>query len=184
MALLQEFFDESKLGHIFGNSFSTIPDFKFYNHSISQVLANDQKAHLSLKKMASAVKSNRKIFRTLAEPLIDGQILIPQSWPSTSDIMTLVSLGVTGICVVLCILLCIKVRKISTSLHILQEVQHEKVPSFIYNKLVTTNPSNEISQLITEFSRRHASTVVGVIVLVLLLVAVICYIVQGRTKGH
>lgn len=92
LALLQEFFDESKLGHIFGNSFfpnpvnMSIPDFKFYNHSISQVLANDQKAHLSLRKIASAVKSDRKIFRTLAEPLIDGQILIPQSWPRTSDI--------------------------------------------------------------------------------------------------
>lgn len=49
----------------------TIPDFKFYNHSISQVLANDQKAHLSLRKIASAVKSDRNIFRTLAEPLID-----------------------------------------------------------------------------------------------------------------
>lgn len=84
-------------------------------------------------------------FRTLAEPLIDGQILIPQSWPRTSDIVTLVSLGVAGICVVLCILLCIKVRKISTSLLILQEVQHaasEEVPSFIYNKLVTSTPSN------------------------------------------
>lgn len=55
----------------------SIQDFKFYNHSISQVLANDQKAHLSLRKIASAVKSDRKIFRTLAEPLIDGQILIP-----------------------------------------------------------------------------------------------------------
>lgn len=73
----------------------SIQDFKFYNHSISQVLANDQKAHLSLRKIASAVKSDRKIFRTLAEPLIDGQILIPQSWPSTSDIKTFFSLGVT-----------------------------------------------------------------------------------------
>lgn len=58
---------------------------------------------------------------------------------------------------------------------ILQEVQHAasgEVPSFIYNKLVTTTPSNEISQLITEFSWSHTSTIVGVIVLVLLIVAV------------
>lgn len=81
-------------------------------------------------------------------------------------------------------MLCIKVRNISTSLLILQEVQHAasgEVPSFIYNKLVTTTPSNEISQLITEFSWSHTSTIVGVIVLVLLIVAV--YLLY-RSRSH
>ncbi|XP_062603682.1 uncharacterized protein LOC134265486, partial [Saccostrea cucullata] len=146
LALLQEFFDESKLSHVFGNTYfptpinMSIPEFVFYNHTMHDVLANDQKAHLNLKKIAKAVKNDQKIFKSLAEPLLDGQIEIPQEWPNTSDIITLVSLCLAGLCLIVCILLCIKVRKICTTLLILKEVQHassKDIPSFIYRKPVT-----------------------------------------------
>ena len=92
----------------------SIPEFIFYNHSIHDVLAHDHKAHLSLKKIAKAVKNDQKIFSSLAEPILDGQIKIPIAWPNTSDtsdIITLVSLSLAGVCLVLCILLCIKIKK-------------------------------------------------------------------------
>ena len=57
----------------------SIPEFEFYNHSIHDVLANDQKAHLSLKKKAKAVKNDQKIFSSLAETILDGQIKIPKA---------------------------------------------------------------------------------------------------------
>lgn len=55
----------------------SIPKFTFFKHTIRDVLANDHKAHLNLKKIASAVKNDQKIFKSLAEPLLDGQIQIP-----------------------------------------------------------------------------------------------------------
>lgn len=78
------------------------------------VLADDQK--LNLKKITNAVKKDQKIFKSLAEPMLDGQIEITQEWPNTSDIITLVSLSLADICFVLCIVLCIMVRKICTTL--------------------------------------------------------------------
>lgn len=42
----------------------------------------------------------RRIRKSLAEPMLDGQIEIPQEWPNTSDIITLASLSLAGICFV------------------------------------------------------------------------------------
>lgn len=55
-------------------------------------LAVDHKAPLNHKQIANAVKKDHKIFKSLAEPMLDGQIEIPQEWPNTSDIITLVAL--------------------------------------------------------------------------------------------
>ena len=195
LALLQEFFDESKLSHIFGNTYfptpvnMSIPEFIFYNHSIHDVLANDHKAHLSLKKIAKAVKNDQKIFSSLAEPILDGQIKIPIAWPNTSDtsdIITLVSLSLAGVCLVLCILLCIKVRKITTTLLVLKEVQHassQNAPSFIYNKDITITPPESTAEWLKEFTWVHASVILSVIVLVILLIVFYLLYKSKSCKG-
>ena len=67
----------------------SVPVFNIYNDSFSSIIANDQIAHLSLQKMAEAAKKEQKVFKSLAEPLIDGLIDIAPSWPTTNDIMTL-----------------------------------------------------------------------------------------------
>lgn len=67
LALLQQFFDEPSLQQIYGNTFfptpinMSIPEFIFYNHTMHDVLANDHKAHLNLKKIANAVKKDQKV---------------------------------------------------------------------------------------------------------------------------
>lgn len=53
----------------------SVPEYIFYNHTIHDVLANDQKAHLNLKEIANAVKKYKKKIRPLVEPMLDGQIL-------------------------------------------------------------------------------------------------------------
>lgn len=190
LALLQQFFDESSLQQIYGNTFfptpvnMSIPKFTFFNHTIRDVLANDHKAHLNLKKIASAVKNDQKIFKSLAEPLLDGQIQIPQEWPNTSDIITLVSLILAGICLALCIALCIKVRKICTTLLILKEVQHaasQNVPSFIYRQPTSQTQVEETSDVFIEFTWVHASVIISVIVLVILLI--VMYLLY-KSKSH
>lgn len=192
LALLQQFFDESKLSNLFGNTYfptpinMSIPEFIFYNHTMHDVLADDHKAHLNLKKIANAVKKDQKIFKSLAEPLLDGQIEIPQEWPNTSDIITLVSLSLAGICFVLCILLCIKVRKICTTLLILKEVHHassQNVPSFIYRKPSSEETLEDTSEEFIEFTWVHASVIISVIVLVILLIVMYLLYKSKSQKG-
>ena len=53
LALLQQFFNDSALEQVKGNSLFEsplnvkTPTFKMYNHSMSNIIADDRKAHLS-----------------------------------------------------------------------------------------------------------------------------------------
>ena len=82
LALLQEFFDSSVTEHIYADTTFqkllnvSIPSFKIYDHEINQVLANDTKAHLNLRKMADNAKNDEIIFKSLSEPMLDGQLAI------------------------------------------------------------------------------------------------------------
>ena len=68
LALLQHFFDESRLSHILGNTtFSNpvnilLPNFTIYKNTMDHIVASDQRSHLSLKKMAARVKRNKILF--------------------------------------------------------------------------------------------------------------------------
>lgn len=69
LALLQQFFHENSHSTIFGDTIFEelvhvkIPDFHIFNHSFSKFLANDKEQHLSLKRIAKAVKHERKGFQ-------------------------------------------------------------------------------------------------------------------------
>ena len=70
LALLQHFSDASFVKNIFADTtFQTavnvsIPNMKFFNHDISNVIAADKKAHLSLAKLARATKNDSVIFQS------------------------------------------------------------------------------------------------------------------------
>ncbi|XP_048259087.1 uncharacterized protein LOC125384301 [Haliotis rufescens] len=80
LALLQHFFEDSALETIAGNTFYNkpisvhIPDFHLYQNKFDNVIANDHKDHLNLKRMAKRVKKNEVIFQGLTECLLDGKI--------------------------------------------------------------------------------------------------------------
>lgn len=158
LALLQEFFKDT---HMYANSTFPkpvsflIPQFQVYNHTFNQFLANDKKSHLNLKKMVEATVKEKKIFQHLAEPFLDGQIELTPSWPSTNDILTIVSISTAVIALACCILLFFKVRKMHIALMLMQNIQMAKsqeVPSFIYKTLTTAAPSDSQARLLQEFS--------------------------------
>lgn len=80
LALLQAFFGSEQVKSYLGDTYFknmvnvSVPDFKLYKHKLNYILASDQIDHLSLIKMITAAKSDEKMFRNLAEPLLDGQI--------------------------------------------------------------------------------------------------------------
>ena len=92
LALLQHFFNDNELKDIeanalFENPLSVeVPHFKIYNHSMQTILADDRKAHLSLEKMAQSAKKNAIVFQSLTDPLLTGDILLKNNWPSSDDI--------------------------------------------------------------------------------------------------
>lgn len=100
------------------------------------------------------------------------------------DIITLRldSSCLAGLCLVLYVVLCVKVRKINTTLLVLKEVQ--QASSFIYRKSVSVTPPNETADLLSEFTWVHASVIISVIVLVILLIVMYLSINQSLQKGQ
>ena len=53
-----------------------IPEFRIYDHDISNTIADDKKNALSLKKMAKRAKLNKVIYTNLADTLLDGEVIL------------------------------------------------------------------------------------------------------------
>lgn len=98
LALLQQFFKQDSHLDIFGDTIfqefveMKLPNFNIFNHSFSKFVANDRNQHLSLKRIASAVKRNGLVFKTLAESMIAGQVeFAVDNWPDTSGIIAIIA---------------------------------------------------------------------------------------------
>ncbi|XP_033734065.1 uncharacterized protein LOC117323140 [Pecten maximus] len=157
LALLQEFFPSSEHSSIFGDtSYSKfvhikLPALKIYNHSFSQLLANDNKFDLSLKKIAQKAKKGETVFTSLAESMIDGQIPFASvEWPDTSGVIALIGTVVSTIAIVLVFCLYVRFRKLSALLLLAQKSSaftiSPNVPSFHFKGLPDTTTPTLISE--------------------------------------
>lgn len=92
LALLQEFFNESRLMSTLGDTLypnpieSTVPQFQIYNHTFSNVLVDDRSYHFSLRKLAKAARKDAVAFKSLTEPLLNGNIVLDSDWLDTKSV--------------------------------------------------------------------------------------------------
>lgn len=104
-------------------------------------MAADQKAHLNLTKMVQVAKKDQIIFKSLAEPLLNGNIEINSSWPSVNDIIDFVALGIAILSLVGLIFMFFKVRKLLLIVSILKQVKQaqseSEMPYFVYKPFST-----------------------------------------------
>ena len=194
LALLQEFFDEKKLFNMLANTtFSTpitfeIPNFQIYNHSMNKVLADDKSYHLSLKKMATAAKKDAVIFKHLAEPLANGLVSIPKAWPDTNAFLIFGTMAATVLAWIVCIILVIKLRKMSIALSVMQQVVHVKsqtLPMLVYQKpSVSTEKPVSLEQLIlSEISWVHGVFILCMCIIFILIVFLCILLYKKRSRG-
>ena len=82
LALLSHFFNHTYLTQMLRNVSLKdpmkilIPEFRIYDHDISNTIADDKKSALSLKKMAKRAKLNRVICTNLDDTLLDGEVIL------------------------------------------------------------------------------------------------------------
>lgn len=154
LALLQQFFNGSLLQNVNGNSLFEnplkieVPKFTIYNHSMSKIMADDRKSHLSLQKMAKAASQESVVFKSLTDSLLAGSISLEDTWPSSNDIILYVTTAVAGFSLIAFIITFLKLRKVILILTVLQQAHKVKaatLPSFIYkNQQPTATPTNYI----------------------------------------
>ena len=167
LALLQHFFDDKFVDDIFADTtFNkpvnvTIPKIKIYQHEMSNIVAADTKAHLSLTKMAETAKKDAVIFQSLTEPLLGGQIQLDTDWPSTDNIIQYITSSATIILSVLLGWTIFKLRKLTAALLVVQKVQECKsmatdIPSFIYDKPIDVLEEDSTYSSSINFTWEHA----------------------------
>lgn len=149
LALLQQFFNDTDLKNIASNSLFAnplsveIPQFQIYNHSMQNIIADDRKAHLSLEKMAQSAKDDAMVFQSMTDPLLSGDIVLQDDWPTTDNILLYCTIAVVAVGSLIIILISIKLRKALIILSVMQNtsiktVQAATVPTLKYKKQTTT----------------------------------------------
>lgn len=192
LALMQNFFDNSKLEHIFADTtFSSpinmsIPNFKLYNHDMHNIMADDKQSHLSLSRMAEAAKKDAKIFQSLAEPLLDGQISIQTQWPDLNAILVLITMSTTAISIMLLVWTFFKIRKLSAAILVLQQCKGIKsmsttLPSFIYDSQAPPKSFESTSFDFISLEWDHA--IVALILLMFLFLVYFFYTVRNKQNN-
>lgn len=168
LALLQHFFDNDFVDRIFADTYFdhtvnvTVPDIKLYNHKMSDIIAADSKAHLSLSKLADITKNDAVVYQSLTEPLLEGDIALTTTWPTTDGIITYCSSAGVIVLTVLFIGTILKVRKLAIIVATLQNTKHcdslvTGVPSFIYTKKPQVNSQDYSMTFDLDISLDHAN---------------------------
>jgi len=191
LALLQQFFDDKTLTSISADSAFvsplkvSLPHFRIYNHSFHNRLAVDQKLHMSLTKMATAAKNDEQVFKTLSEPILDGQIDINTTWPDLNAILIFCTFSLSVLAIIGFIFAMLKIRKLSTTLLILQQtmtIKSEELNDLVYKNPQTTQINTEPHTFIDHFEWDHGSVAIGILVLILTVIT-LCLIIQRRKRG-
>ena len=150
LALLQQFFNNSKLlalraDTLFADPLKVmLPSFDMYEHQFKDRITADAKMHLNMKEMVQATKNDEKVFQTLTEPLLNGDIELDSTWPSTGDIITYVSLALASLASLGCVYLFLKLSKLSAILLMFQQTHFVKSidPQYVFKKPTTEAPEN------------------------------------------
>ena len=80
LAVLVHFFDHNKLTDIKGSTTFpellniSLPLFNLYQHNFTQLIAADEKVHLSLERIAKRAKTNQVIYKSISDSILSGQV--------------------------------------------------------------------------------------------------------------
>ncbi|CAC5393493.1 unnamed protein product [Mytilus coruscus] len=127
LALIQHFFSPEIYKSIMGDTTFTqpidldIPNFHIYNHTFSNILAQDKQYHLSLKRMAKAASKGETIFTSLSEPLVDSELPVSSGWPDLNGIICIAALVLSIVLALVCLVLLTRLQTITTAFLLLQK---------------------------------------------------------------
>ena len=182
MGLLMHYFNHSYLSSLMKNlSFkdpisTLVPQFKIYEHSISNILADDKAKHLSIRKMVEQTKKNKVIFSNLADMMVTGNVDMNEGI-STWNILTIFTLCLSILHTLVVIYLGYRMR-VLTSVYLLaaNHVQASQI-TLKYEISTTQQPLNIIEQLQETMRTEHYNLILSILMcisLVILIYYIMC----------
>ncbi|KAL3891541.1 hypothetical protein ACJMK2_003800 [Sinanodonta woodiana] len=189
LSLLQQFFNATHLTAILGNtSFDnpltvSIPEFKLYEHQMSQFFATNKEIDLSLKKVAARAKNNQRIFSSLAESMLSGEISVDEdSWFDSKSIMTIVSLSMSILNTSAIVWLIWRFRTLATALSLIQATKAEPTVHFQYTIAPTTTAPNWFTTVSDVLTWDHLIFTVSIMTFAIALIQVYKWVPQSNAR--
>ena len=186
LPVANKFFSREELSFDLGSPLGEPPDialpkFKFFEHNMTKKFANMDVQTLDLRKAAEAVKTDSVIVGSLSEAVVLGDFEAPQSfWFSYPGIAVMgTGSGVIGLAA-LVVLLSIKVRKLTITVALLQQVTMAKTQLVLkygntekiveeVNQNVTAEAGEPFHKLLIEISNKTGPLAVTIVVIVAIL---------------
>ena len=145
LAVLMYLFHDHQISDIYGDTaYDKLPAIQtpalsLFKHNLSEVIANDKQNDLSLKRIADAIKNDKLVFQTLADPILDQLNLQDDndefSWTAiiaVSDSLLTIVLGVA------LAILGVKVYTMSKVIATLSMVKPAECKSLVFQYTSTT----------------------------------------------
>lgn len=123
LAVLKHFFDNDTLSAFTSNMLLSqplgvrLPTMKFFNHSFDDKLATSHELSYQLEKVVNASKADEQIFRSMADPLLTGDLAVPSDFFLTRPgFLTVATAVVTSLNLLLFLWLAYRQRLTSAAL--------------------------------------------------------------------
>ncbi len=157
LALLQHFYTDIELSDIQGDTtYSSptqykLPDIKLFQHNYTQHLAIDKNIKLDLTKMVTAIKNDKQIFHSLAEPLLESLDSITddgsEGFTFTYQITLFATIAFVILDTIICVYLFIKYRATAMMLAALPKVNSQYVPTIYHLFATTPTPTTSVPNI-------------------------------------
>ena len=152
LALLKQYFSKTDLAFLKGDTLTAeplavgLPSFDIYSHNFSNIIAADQKIHLSLKRMASQAKQNKVIYEHMTDPLLSGELTLDSPIFDLATILSIVSTALASIALVCIFIIFTKFKTLSNALILLSSASSTKALNVVDQHHLVWHPKhNELS---------------------------------------
>ncbi len=196
LAVLQNFFDETDLKHIMGDTTfedpieTVLPKFDIFSHNFSDAVSLASDAQLNLKHMVERMKNKKPIYSSLSESLLGGEWLREDSfdWLNWRNLVSFASIGLSIFSLFLILAFGTKLRALKISILALQSAHlvdgADSSKNFVYlqpddQDSITSIP--EPINLVLTFDI-GIYCAIGATLLTFLLIAFLCR--KWRSRSH
>lgn len=152
---------------------------KFYNHFLEEKLATDQKLSYHLNKVVNATKEDKKILRSIIEPVLSGDLSLPSDFIfTTPGYINMANVVGTTCNIILIAYSGYRTRMHHAALAVLQQLLPR---AFTLSEFIATLPtSTTIKPLINITTNKDPVAWVGYLILIILILYIVKKICNCR----
>ncbi|XP_013394663.1 uncharacterized protein LOC106162084 isoform X1 [Lingula anatina] len=187
LGLLQYFYSPMQVAKIGSNNLfsellgSKLNVLQLFQHNFSHFLAKDSVDHLSLQKMAQAAKSQEQIY-SMADAILADEIFHSDD---SSQILVWISIGLSGLLLVIIIGLGIRVRQLALIVALLKKARgNDIVPTMPYWLLDSTTKTNDkLKELVIMDSMKFPILIMQIVITIIFLIFLVEQIKRNFFKS-